>query len=115
MTIKERRDALVRILIVGNHETRKSISQKLGVSKRTVQRDIDAISMLVPIFACPGHNGGVFLSDTYRAERAHITDSKQQMLHKLCSIVETNSDLMQPAEMSCLSALIEVYTKPEIK
>jgi predicted DNA-binding transcriptional regulator YafY len=47
--------------------TAQELAEELGVSERTVYRDIDALSAAgVPIYAQPGTSGGVFLDEHYR-------------------------------------------------
>jgi predicted DNA-binding transcriptional regulator YafY len=47
--------------------TAQELAEDLGISERTVYRDIDALSAAgVPIYAQPGTSGGVFLDEHYR-------------------------------------------------
>jgi predicted DNA-binding transcriptional regulator YafY len=64
--------------------TAKALSRELGVSIRTVYRDIDALDIAgIPIWAERGPGGGVELMDTYRTSLTGLTDSEVQALFML--------------------------------
>ena len=46
----DRREHLIRILILRGHATLSELSTELGVSQRTIMRDIDALSIRFPIY-----------------------------------------------------------------
>ena len=49
MTSTERQLTIIKILCRRGHETMQNLADELGVSKRTIQRDIEAISIEVPV------------------------------------------------------------------
>lgn len=112
MTTEERRNALKKILSKRQRETLDSIAIRLGVSKRTIQRDIEAISRIVPVYASAGRNGGVFACDTYRVSRMYMTSSELQVLNKVITIAETHPHVMEQADQHILHEVIKDYTRP---
>lgn len=47
--------------------TTRALSKEMGVSRRTILRDLDALSLAgVPIYTEGGHGGGVALDEQYR-------------------------------------------------
>lgn len=65
-----RADRLLSIMFILQAQgktTTAALAEKLAVSRRTILRDIDALSMAgVPIHADAGHGGGVYLDEHYR-------------------------------------------------
>lgn len=58
MKTAERCVELLRILCNRRYETMENLAKELGVSVRTIQRDIDRISTYAPIFVKSGRYGG---------------------------------------------------------
>lgn len=59
--------SLMLLLRARGHMTAYALAEELGVSERTVYRDIDALSLAgVPVYTQSGANGGVFLDKQYR-------------------------------------------------
>ncbi|HRF50781.1 MAG TPA: WYL domain-containing protein [Anaerolineales bacterium] len=65
-----RADRLLSIVLLLNargRQTARGLASELGVSERTVYRDIEALSVAgVPIYTQAGPEGGVFLDEHYR-------------------------------------------------
>jgi predicted DNA-binding transcriptional regulator YafY len=59
--------ALIMLLQSRGKQTAKLLAQELGVSQRTILRDVDALSLAgVPIYSEGGHGGGIALDEKYR-------------------------------------------------
>ena len=57
------------------------LAEKLGVSVRTVYRDVDALSSAgVPVYALPGKGGGIALVSGYELDRALLSDEEQNQI-----------------------------------
>ncbi len=79
-----RADRLLSLLILlqahGNMTT-EVLAEKLEVSRRTILRDVDALSFAgIPITAKGGQGGGVFLDQNYRVSLTGLTVSEMQAL-----------------------------------
>ena len=72
MNVNDRRERLIRILMLHGKRTVKELSEELGVSVRTIMRDIDILSTSKPLYTVSGRNGGVSLLDTYDANRVYL-------------------------------------------
>lgn len=59
MTANERRMALLEVLCLRRHDTRENLSFEFGVSKRTIEYDVQILSVSYPIYSVQG-KGGVF-------------------------------------------------------
>ena len=65
MNTMNRRIEIINILIIRRHTTANELAQELGVSIRTIQYDIQALSPQYPIYTKPGENGGLFIREDY--------------------------------------------------
>jgi predicted DNA-binding transcriptional regulator YafY len=79
-----RADRLLSIILLLQHHqqlTAKTLSDNLGVTERTIYRDIEALSMAgVPVYTRTGPDGGCFLDDQYRNSLSWFTGEELQTL-----------------------------------
>ena len=69
--------------------TISELSERFEVSRRTVMRDLDAISSLgVPVYAQPGFGGGVWIDENYRFDRSFFSECEIEDLVLALHIVE---------------------------
>lgn len=69
--------AMMMLLQTEGKMTSQSLADKLEVSRRTILRDIDALSTAgVPIYAEGGHGGGIVLDEQYRTTLAGMRDKE---------------------------------------
>jgi predicted DNA-binding transcriptional regulator YafY len=82
--MKMRADRLLAIMMLlqtRGKMTAQSLADKLEVSRRTILRDIDALSFAgVPIYAEGGHGGGIALDEDYRTTLAGLQDKEIRTL-----------------------------------
>jgi predicted DNA-binding transcriptional regulator YafY len=70
--------------------TAQTLAEELGVSRRTILRDIDALSYAgVPIYADGGHGGGVLLDEHYRTTLTGLNETEIRAL-----FISENTQLM---------------------
>ena len=72
---------LTMMMLLQKHKrmTAQALAQELNVSKRTIYRDIEALSLAgIPVYAQSGTNGGVFMDGDYRSSLTGL--SKNQAL-----------------------------------
>ena len=79
-----RADRLLSIVLLIQREgqmTAEALARILGVTPRTIYRDIDALSIAgVPIYTQPGPHGGCFLDEIYRNQLTWFTTNELQTL-----------------------------------
>ena len=116
MGTAERRYEIMKILCRHRYETIRNLASEFGVSMRTVQRDIEALSRTEPIYTqCGKYGGGVYVVEGYSMDRMYMKDSELDVLQKLYIAADKNEDLLSFDEKNLLSSLISQYSKPKIK
>ncbi len=112
----ERRAQIMRILCKRRSETINNLAMELGVSGRTIRRDIDVLSASEPIYTLPGrYGGGVYVTDTYSIQRIYMSPKELAVLNKLADLLKSETKcLLTDDEYKLLLEIIEQYTKPEI-
>jgi predicted DNA-binding transcriptional regulator YafY len=86
--------SIVLILLKRQRTTAPELSEELGVSVRTIYRDLDAITSAgIPIQTCQGVGGGVGLMPGYKLDRQVLTvDEMLSILTALRGITEAFDD-----------------------
>lgn len=114
MGTAERRYEIIKILCRRRHETIHNLASEFGVSARTIQRDIEALSRTEPIYTQPGkYNGGVYVVDGYFAERMYMTEKELGVLQKLYLTADAQGFLLSDDEKKMLAVIISQYSKPK--
>ncbi|MEO0564886.1 MAG: YafY family protein [Chloroflexota bacterium] len=79
-----RADRLLSIMLILQAQgktTTLALAEKLEVSRRTILRDIDALSIAgVPVHADAGHGGGVYLDEHYRVSLTGFNEAEVRAL-----------------------------------
>ena len=116
MQTTERRREIMKILCRRRHETMSNLASELGVSIRTIQRDIDILSTTEPIYTKTGkYAGGVYVVEGYSMDRMYMTDTELNVLKKLYISSYNNISLITKDEKKILEGLISQYSKPKLK
>lgn len=84
MNTMNRRIEIINILIIRRHTTANELAQELGVSIRTIQYDIQALSPQYPIYTKPGENGGLFIREDYNPHINSLTPMELENLREMC-------------------------------
>ena len=93
-----------------------NLASELGVSIRTIQRDIDILSTTEPIYTQAGkYTGGVYVVEGYSMDRMYMTDTELKVLKKLYISSDNNISLITKDEKKILEGLISQYSKPKLK
>ncbi len=79
-----RADRLLSILMLLQARgklTAQALADELGVSTRTILRDVEALSIAgVPIYAQGGHDGGITLDENYRTTLTGLSEAEVRAL-----------------------------------
>lgn len=72
---------IVYILLNKKMTTTSELAKRLEVSRRTILRDIEALSQAgIPICTTPGKGGGVFILDNFVLNKTAISDEEQNQI-----------------------------------
>ena len=102
--------SLVLLLQTRGKMTASALAGELGVSRRTILRDIDALSYAgIPLYADGGHGGGIALDENYRMSLTGLRETEAHTLfissnHKLLEDVGLG-DAAESTLLKLLAAL----------
>ncbi len=114
MGTAERRNEIIKILCRRRHETIENLASELAVSKRTIRRDIEVLSISYPIYTQTGkYNGGVYVMDDFFLERMYMSDAELEVLKKLYNFTDNNPSVLNQNEKNTLCSIISTYSKPK--
>ena len=88
MNTTDRRTEIMNILIIRRHTTARELSDELGVTTRTIQRDIQALSSGFPVYTRQGGDGGIFIRDDYKPYVNTLSSDELKTLCEICGQVE---------------------------
>ena len=88
MTAADRRLEIISILVVSGHATAKELAQEFGVTRRTILRDISALSYGYSIYTKLGAGEGIFIMDSYKPYNNTLTPLEQGRLKKMYDAAE---------------------------
>jgi predicted DNA-binding transcriptional regulator YafY len=73
--------SIIMLLQIRGRLTTQQLAEELGVSRRTILRDVDALSFAgVPVYAEGGHGGGIALDENYRTTLTGLQDREVRAL-----------------------------------
>ena len=115
MGITERRAALLTVLCRRRHETIANLAAEFGVSARTIRRDIDALSLDMPIYTQTGrYGGGIYVTDNFQLDRKYFSKSELALLEKIIAYAKRNKPyILSTEEVHALQRILSNYTKPQ--
>ena len=112
MGAAERRDRIIRYLSRNRFASVQNLADEFEVSTRTIQRDIEAISLNIPIYTKTGrYEGGVYVVDGYYVNNMYMTKQETDVLKKLLDYSKEHCVLL-PEEIEILDELIILYSNP---
>ena len=114
MRTAERRYEIMKILCRRRYETIGNLASEFGVSPRTIQRDIESLSIDEPIYTRFGkYGGGVYVVESYSMDRMYMKDEELDVLQKLYIAADKIPSLLTTDEKNLLRDLILQYTNPK--
>ena len=84
MGAAERRQQILDLLCQRRRETTSNLAEELGVSERTIRRDVEMLTLRYPIeTVCGRYGGGVRIADWYYQGRRRLTPRQTALLRRL--------------------------------
>ncbi len=88
MNTADRRSEIINILIVRRQTTAGELSEEFGVTVRTIQKDIQALSPGFPIYTKQGGNGGIFMEESYKPYINTLSSLELETLREMYGFAE---------------------------
>ena len=106
----ERRLEIMKLLCKRRYETMQNLAEEFNVSIRTIKRDIDELTFLMPLYVKSGrYDGGVYVLEDYTMNRMYMSIEEINLLIKIKTIV---LDKLSNEESEILNYIIKSYSKP---
>ena len=80
--------------------------QKLGVSRCTILRDVEALSCSYPIYTVQGHGGGIRVADGYCVDRCYLKSDQEVLLRELLAG-------LTPEKQKVMQGILDTFDKPK--
>ena len=88
MNTAGRRAEKISILMVRRRITAKELAEEFNVTVRTIQNDIQALSIGFPIYTRQGGDGGIFVGDNYKPYMNTLTPLELKVLHEMYGLAD---------------------------
>lgn len=84
MDAVERRQQILELLCQRRKDTMQNLAAELGVSERTIRRDVEILTRSYPLeTVCGRYGGGVRVADWYYLDRQRMSPKQTALLRRL--------------------------------
>ena len=84
MDAVERRQQILELLCQRRKDTMQNLAAELGVSERTIRRDVEILTRSYPLeTVCGRYGGGVRVADWYHLDRQRMSPKQTALLRRL--------------------------------
>ena len=86
MDAVERRQQILELLCQRRKDTMQNLAAELGVSERTIRRDVEILTRSYPLeTVCGRYGGGVRVADWYPLDRQRMSPKQTALLRRLAA------------------------------
>lgn len=86
MDAVERRQQILELLCQRRKDTMQNLASELGVSERTIRRDVEILTRSYPLeTVCGRYGGGVRVADWYHLDRQRMSPRQTALLRRLAA------------------------------
>ena len=86
MDAVERRQQILELLCQRRKDTMQNLAAELGVSERTIRRDVEILTRSYPLeTGCGRYGGGVRVADWYHLDRQRMSPKQTALLRRLAA------------------------------
>ena len=111
MTTHERHERLIQALATYGKLSTAQLANILNVSKRTILRDIDKLSLYYPIGSDIGRTGGYYISNYKSLNMPCLKTHEINLLKKIVSQIDNSSCcFLSSSENQLLKEMIILYS-----
>lgn len=83
MDAVERRQQILELLCQRRKDTMQNLAAELGVSERTIRRDVEILTRSYPLeTVCGRYGGGVRVADWYHLDRQRMSPKQTALLRR---------------------------------
>lgn len=101
---------IIKYLCRKRYATMSTLACEFGVSVRTIRRDVDALSLFVPLRVKVGrYCGGVYVIGDYTMDRMYMSKNELDVMLRIQRLV---SPQLTENENLTLENMIKKYSKP---
>ena len=104
----ERRFRIIEELCNRRHIAISQLATEFSVYRSTIQKDIDVISTLIPVYTTRGGNGGVHVLDGYHLGMKYLTDEQ-------CRLLEQLSTSLTGEDLKLMWQILKTFRKPALQ
>ena len=94
VTADERRRAIWEAIRVRRHDKIQNLAFEFGVSRRTIEYDVERLSLHYPLYTTKGTGGGVHVADWYKPDQKCLSEKEQQFLEQIGNSLSGNQKAM---------------------
>ena len=108
---EERREQILRILMGNQKCTFEYLANRLGVSVRTIERDVDFLSTSKPIRIDRGRNGGAYITNKNGFFLPRLSAQESDLLQKIvCDTEQAGVCALTKQEIGLIKDMLEKYS-----
>ena len=104
----ERRQLVLEAISDRRQVRREDLAAELGVSERTIRRDVEILSCSYPIYTQQGGGGGIRAMDGWYVSRRYLRDDQEALLRSLLPG-------LQPEDRETMRKILTAFAKPKKK
>ena len=101
----ERRLGILEYLCKHKHNTIENLTIEFGVSRSTIKRDIEVLSISYSVSAIQGKGGGIYVEEWFKLGRVYFTYKQAELLKRL------NKNLVGEDKQT-LESILSTYCRP---
>lgn len=101
----DRRQEILERLSDRRSETIENLMAEFGVSRSTIKRDIEVLSLSYPIYTVQGNGGGIRVADGFYVGRRYLTPSQEALLRNLMGGLQAD-------QQATMQSILTAFGKP---
>ncbi len=102
----ERRLGILEYLCKQRRDTIENLAFEFGVSRSTIKRDIEILSISYPLSTSQGKGGGVYVAEWFKFGMVYLTDKQAELLKRLDKYLVGEDKLT-------LKSILSTYCRPQ--
>lgn len=101
----ERRQEILEALNLRRFETIDRLASEFQVSRSTIRRDIETLSLSFPIYTKKGLHGGVLIDPQFHLYRCYLTPKQESLLRSLMT-------RLNDRDLHLMQGILDTFARP---